>query len=310
MIRVGRRVYNKDGSFTDPSYPGFTNIFCLTKSSEYGSVGPYELKDENGWIMENIYQAHKIYKKVPKSVQRYSRYDQTIIWDHGAEQHMDEKSNAILPAYWIWREKLMKNKYPVRYPVGFNYRDQCVGSIYLKDSNDKTNYQTLNYIDARKQIYMPVFIKLARNHHQFKELLDRLKKGENLLIIEVDGPHQESINYYIEKYSDKYVIGNDFIINNTILATADNMKIMLNDSKHPFGHGYCLAIGLLDLNVGDNLNSVDELVNQIIKINDEVNMELNAVDNKVNKIKKINDDNKKDNLNIGKKIKVKITKLP
>ena len=55
MIRVGRRIYT-NGKFTDPSYEGFTPIICLTKSTEYGSLGPYELKDEDGRIMENSYQ--------------------------------------------------------------------------------------------------------------------------------------------------------------------------------------------------------------------------------------------------------------
>lgn len=54
MIRVGRREYRKDGSYKDPSYPGFTPILVLTKSSAYGSLGPYCLKDEKGRIMENL----------------------------------------------------------------------------------------------------------------------------------------------------------------------------------------------------------------------------------------------------------------
>lgn len=56
MIRVGRRQYSKGGSYTDPSFPGFTPIIVLTASSEYGSLGPYVLKDSNGFNMENIYK--------------------------------------------------------------------------------------------------------------------------------------------------------------------------------------------------------------------------------------------------------------
>jgi len=236
MIRIGRRIYGKDGKYTDPSYDGFTNILCLTKSSPYGSIGPYELKDDSGKIMENIYQAHKIYKTIPKNVERYSRYNSTIIWQQDAETHMTDE-NKITPQYWKWRERLMKNKHPVRYPVGFNYRHKCVGSVYVND--DKT-YEILNYIDARKKIYMPLYIQLVRNKPQFKELKKRLAQGENLLIIEVDGPHQESLEYYKEKYG----VNDKFIENNTIVVDKKNMTIMLNDDKHPFGHGYCLGIAL------------------------------------------------------------------
>lgn len=60
-----------------------------------------------------------------------------------------------------------------------------------------------------------------------------IRKGKNILIIEVDGPHQEYLNYYKETYS----VPDDFIVNGTILATPKYLDIMLNDTKSPFGHG-------------------------------------------------------------------------
>lgn len=53
QIRVGRRIYNRDGTFTDPVFEGFIPIVVLTRSTEYGSLGPYILKNERGEIMEN-----------------------------------------------------------------------------------------------------------------------------------------------------------------------------------------------------------------------------------------------------------------
>ena len=55
-IRVGRRVYGKNGTFTDPTFSGFEDILCLTKYTKYGSLGPYVLADDKGRIMENIWQ--------------------------------------------------------------------------------------------------------------------------------------------------------------------------------------------------------------------------------------------------------------
>ena len=43
MIRVGRSKW-EHGKRIDPSYPGFTPILCLTKSSPYGELSPYMLK--------------------------------------------------------------------------------------------------------------------------------------------------------------------------------------------------------------------------------------------------------------------------
>ena len=69
-------------------------------------------------------------------------------------------------------------------------------------------------------------------------LRERLLKGENLLIIEVDGP--KNPEYYKEKYGE-----NDLIQNDTMLITEHNIKIMINDPKYSFGHGYCLACALM-----------------------------------------------------------------
>ena len=83
-----------------------------------------------------------------------------------------------------------------------------------------------------------------KQHPTFVKLSNWLKAGQNLLIIEIDGPHEESLSYY----KDTYNVGDDFIQYNTMLATKDNLDIMLNDSLHSYGHGYCLASCLLGFN--------------------------------------------------------------
>jgi len=39
----------------------------------------------------------------------------------------------------------------------------------------------------------------------------------------------------------------DFIVNFTIEVNHENMQILINDTKYPFGHGYCLAMELLGI---------------------------------------------------------------
>jgi hypothetical protein len=72
-----------------------------------------------------------------------------------------------------------------------------------------------------------------------------LDAGENLLIIEVDGPHEQSLPYSKEIYR----VSNDFLEKVTMLTTKENAPTTLNDKKHPFGHSYCLASALLDINL-------------------------------------------------------------
>lgn len=238
MIRVGRRIYNKDGSYTDPHFDGYKKILCLTQSSAYGEISPYLLKDDKNRIMENLWQFSKVYEKVPATKAFYSRYNNKIIWQYPEEIHV--VNNNLTDEYFNWREKGMNNEYAIRYPVGYRNKHNVLYS--LAENNDGTLSEPLDYIESRKRIYVPVYCKLVKTQEKFKKLKKKLSKNENLLIIEVDGPHEDDIEYYMKKYN----VDRSFITNNTIEANEENIRIMLNDSKYPFGHGYCLAIALLD----------------------------------------------------------------
>lgn len=238
MLRVGT-IKHRDGKRIFPSYPGFTIILVLTKSSKYGALGPYELKelkDNEDVIMENKWQFSKVYRKVGSTTQRYSRWDNKIIWSWDPETHVDG-SNQLTEKYFNWRSTGMQNEYAVRYPVGKRNMHKCLFALSCDNLE-----QPLTYVESRKEIYIPVYCSLVRKQPQFSELQRRLQQGENLLIVEVDGPIQESLEYYKEKYS----VDESFIEDDTILVTEEHIKIMMHDGKHPFGHGYCLAMSLLD----------------------------------------------------------------
>lgn len=238
MLRVGRCTYTPQKKIIYPSYENFTPIIIMMRShSPFYPLSPYFLKDEKGRIMENVWQFSKCYKTIPKSVQMRSGYDRTVIWSYPADIHLDDNDN-ILPAYMAWREKGMNNPEPVRYPATFGHKSQCKFALAENDFNTK-----LNYIEARKAIYLPLYCSLARKEKMFHDLKERLKGGENLLIIEVDGPHQESLDYYKEKYG----VDDKFIEGGTMLVNQQNADIMLNDDRHAFGHGYCIAMALADL---------------------------------------------------------------
>lgn len=244
QIRVGRCTYEKKGKRVDPFYAGFTPIIVLTASSEYGALGPYVLKNEQGQIMENIWQFSKIYAQVPETTQRYSRWDKRITWQHGSETHY--ANSQLTDAYWAWRKKGYNAKDAIRYPVGKKHAKTCIGAIYsLQNDNTEPfeDYKLLNYVQARIQIYAPIYCNLVKKHAMFAALKKRLEGGENLLIIEVDGPHQESLDYYKTKYTN---VDDSFIEHGTMLVTREHIQIMLHDTKHAFGHGYCLAMALLE----------------------------------------------------------------
>lgn len=238
-IRVGRSRYS-NGISLFPRYPGYTPIVVLTKaSSDYGELGPYDLKNEQGQILENVWQFSKVYPKVPQVSIPYSSANKKIVWRWPAETHVDPSGN-LTPEYWRWRLYGKNNSEPVRAPVGWNYLKTCVYALE-KDEPISENNPKLDYVTARKLIYLPNYTRAVMKEPKFWELRNRLLHGENLLIIEVDGPHQESLSYYMEKYG----VGEDFIHMDSVECNNYNMNILLNDSKHPFGHGYCLGWTLL-----------------------------------------------------------------
>lgn len=68
---------------------------------------------------------------------------------------------------------------------------------------------------------------MVKIHPTFHKLQKWLKEGKNLLIIEIDAAHQESLDYYKKKYG----VEDNFIEKDTMLATKENLEIMLNDTK-------------------------------------------------------------------------------
>lgn len=239
-VAVGRRVYGKNKTFVDPSLPSFTPIVSLTATTPYGCLGPYLLRDSQNHILENVWQFAKLYAVVPKTSCRKNAYDKTVIWDWPAQVHWDETAQRPTPEYWRWRAEGMACPHPVRYPVGYHHRHKCMGLI-LDDADSDPSAPfppLLGYIESRRQLYLPMYQRAVIHHPAFVELSERLDKGENLLIIEVDGPHQESLAHYQETYG----VGDDFIAkNNTMEATEESLRIMLQDALHPFGHGYVFA---------------------------------------------------------------------
>ena len=197
--------------------------------------------------MENLWQFSKVYEEVPKSKQYENHYSKKVIWDWPKEIHVLD--GVLTKKYHNWRYEGMKAQSPIRYPVGRSNVKYCKYSL-KGDSETKVDSTDihLNYIDARKQIYIPLYHEMIRKTSLYQDLLDLVRNGQKILIIEIDGPRSESLDYYKNTYN----VSDDFIIQSSMIPTYENLDIMLNDTKHPFGHGYCLAMAVLeDLDIID-----------------------------------------------------------
>ena len=253
-ISVGCRVYARDGSFKDPSLAGHIPVVVMMKShGKYYKLSPYELKDEQGRILENTWQNGKVYEKVPAVCITASRYSDRVIWQRGAETHVKIEAGdvdaadalrkrgaaALTAEYHQWRRDGMNAPDAIRYPVGFAARTKCLGAF--ADRDGELDGELLGYVVSRKRVYLPLYDRLAREHPLFAELLHLLELGRKLLIIEVDGPHYESLEHYRKSYG---VVDTFITPNNTMAASYANLHVVLNDTRHPFGHGYALASAL------------------------------------------------------------------
>jgi hypothetical protein len=231
LIRVAKYFPGKPLPVT----PGFRNIFIHTKGNTLGGdLSPYVLKDEQGHLLENIWQFSKVYPSVTAQRVTLSRFHpNVIIWEYPSEEHC--KDGKMLPAYWNWRRMGMQNKYAVRYPNGFHGRHKCLFSLWkCADSDD---VKRLGYIEARKEIYCGEYARLAPRTPHFQELKSMLESGTNLQIIEVDGPDPSLTYPPYDRISPE---------NPGLLIDADTIHTLINDPRKPFGHGYVIAALLSD----------------------------------------------------------------
>lgn len=224
-LRVGKYDYKTKKM---PTLEGFENILVHTT----GALSPYTMKDENDCIMENYWQFSKIWKKVYKIKQPISQWDNSVRWEWQEEEHLDSSNPPkILKEYYAWQLAGFSSTKWVRYPNGFNHHKEAVGSVYRG--------KIIGYIEARKKIYYRKYREIAIKTRMFKNLKARFEKGENIHIIEVDGP-TKGASYPYNRVRNVNGLG-------TINITKKRLTALINNPDQAFGHGYCIAAMLLGI---------------------------------------------------------------
>lgn len=176
-------------------------------------VSPYHLK-QDGCIFENIWQGSKIY---PIVAAQHQISGNKVIWDYPMEIHINEQ-NEVTPAYWQWREKLMRHDQPVRYPNGYTGRHNCRCAVVVENGA----IRCLDYLSARREIYVRRYSALVRQTEAFQALQQLLATGHNLTFTDIDCPAD-------------------------IMVDQDSYDQYLNNDQKPFGHTWVLAATLLAL---------------------------------------------------------------
>jgi hypothetical protein len=164
---------------------------------------------------ENFWQFSKVYAKTQKQKQKN--------WTQIAEQHAalsSGENEEPFPAYFRWRDRGFRSSQAIRRPNG---------TIAKGGKPLYTLYRgkRLGYIDARKQLYQPIYQRLARSTAEYGKLLRLMRDGQNVLLIEPDGPDVRS-----------YPEGRE--MSEPLLAE------LIDDERHIYGHGFALASALLE----------------------------------------------------------------
>ena len=98
-------------------------------------------------------------------------------------------------------------------------------------------YYKLDTILARKIIYIPYLKHLYRQNPTYQKLLEKFRNGQNILLVEPDGP-----------LLDAYPQGKEFNLD-LLNRWIDKMNFGEEGYPHkysPYGHGYVLATCLLE----------------------------------------------------------------
>ena len=81
-------------------------------------------------------------------------------------------------------------------------------------------------VEGRQHVYVPEYYNLIRKNQQFKELQRRVKNGENIVVIDYDGPQ------------DKNGTGK------VLEVTPDMLRHEIQRLRQSFGHGFVVGAGL------------------------------------------------------------------
>jgi hypothetical protein len=248
-IRVGKIKGRFESGCKYPITKGYINIIvCSVNKTKLGSeLTPFLLTNSRGQIMENIWQFSKVYATV-------SKINAPSGWSWPSQIHVHQ--GEITDDYWQWRIAGMNFMSPIRSPVPATDRAKCCYSLWPSDamginmtenyiSNisdaDPKNMIQLSYLEARQNVYCPLYTNLVKQQDQFRILKILLEAGYNLQILDLDGPNKEDIPPYNEMVDGSY--GEDKV--GSISINKKNIGLLLKYIMQPFGHGYVLAVALM-----------------------------------------------------------------
>jgi hypothetical protein len=192
------------GKFEDNPYGGVevdTTSRGSFKTLSPFFLGPYRW-DENSWFdgtpvemralnVENLWQYSKVYPQ--------------YIGPNG----------GISPEYFEWRQRGFNNYKPTRYPMG-------------KGKVPEFSYwhgEGLDYITARKKIYIPAYASLVIKTKAYAQLYDWVMQGMDVTLRDFDGYDYRKMGMTLAEVANnpKRVMGHAFVLAGLLTGTINDM---------------------------------------------------------------------------------------
>ena len=95
----------------------------------------------------------------------------------------------------MWAKKGFSTKSEIRFPAGKGNVGKCLYSWWKVGGE----FRKLKYIEARKEIYIPLYAKLVVKTEAYRRLVELCDAGKNLMLIDFDG-----YNIHHPKYNFTY----------------------------------------------------------------------------------------------------------
>lgn len=160
-------------------------------NSKWKNLCPYLLKTDGqeechnsgGILFENFYQGCKVYDIVYENEIYPSRFHMNnpiyLWWKFTPVISSGDiiLQNDLIDneKYLRWRNSLWECENPIRYPNKIFRRKNTQFALSI----DKDGLETrLDYLSARKELYVKEYIRLIRALPEYNTLLNKLKKGE------------------------------------------------------------------------------------------------------------------------------------
>ena len=96
-----------------------------------------------------------------------------------------DRQNNPTKEYFAWRDKGLNDTWAHRYPMG-------------KEAKPLYSYfqgQKLDYISARKQIYIPLYQETVLKSEEWSQLSEIYEKNQNLILLDFDAYDHRELNF-------------------------------------------------------------------------------------------------------------------